>query len=70
MVQIRFNGMIFFQKHHVLVKCHELAPVKEKDLRDQVSLNDNLVIHGDDQKALKILLPLCAGKVKSISLVR
>ena len=45
---------------------HELKPVKSKSLTDKVSLHDNLVVHGDNLKALKSLLPYYHGKVKCI----
>ena len=41
-------------------------PRKEKSLTDKVSLHDNLIIHGDNLKALKALLPTYAGKIKCI----
>jgi len=66
MVQIQFKGKTLVQNHHLLVKYHELVPVKQKSLTDEVSLSDNLIVHGDNLKAPKALLPLCAGKVKSI----
>ncbi len=66
MAQIQFKGKTFVQNHHLLVKYHELVPVKSKSLTDKVSLHDNLIIHGDNLKALKALLPLYAGKIKCI----
>ncbi|MFB3887512.1 MAG: site-specific DNA-methyltransferase [Thermodesulfobacteriota bacterium] len=66
MAQIQFKGKTFVQNHHLMVKYHELIPVKSKSLTDKVSLHDNLIIHGDNLKALKALLPLYAGKVKCI----
>jgi adenine-specific DNA-methyltransferase len=66
MAQIQFKGKTFVQNHHLLVKYHELIPVKEKSLTDNVSLHDNLIIHGDNLKALKALLPLYAGKIKCV----
>ena len=66
MAQIQFKGKTFVQNHHLLVKYHELVPVKGKSLTDKVSLHDNLIIHGDNLKALKALLPLYAGKIKCI----
>ncbi len=66
MAQIQFKGKTFVQNHHLLVKYHELIPIKSKSLTDKVSLNDNLIIHGDNLKALKALLPLYAGKIKCI----
>jgi adenine-specific DNA-methyltransferase len=64
--QLQFKGKTFVQNHHLLVKYHELVPVKGKSLTDKVSLHDNLIIHGDNLKALKALLPLYAGKVKCV----
>ncbi|MDO9542843.1 MAG: site-specific DNA-methyltransferase, partial [Kiritimatiellia bacterium] len=66
MAQLQFKGKTFVQNHHLLVKYHELVPVKAKSLTDKVSLHDNLIIHGDNLKALKALLPLYAGKVKCV----
>jgi adenine-specific DNA-methyltransferase len=66
MAQLQFKGKTFVQNHHLLVKYHELIPVKEKSFTDNVSLHDNLIIHGDNLKALKALLPLYAGKIKCI----
>ena len=66
MAQIQFKGKTFVQNHHLLVKYHELVPVKSKSLTNKVSLHDNLIIHGDNLKALKALLPLYAGKIKCI----
>jgi adenine-specific DNA-methyltransferase len=64
--QIQFKGKPFVQNHHLLVKYHELVPVKSKSLTKKMSLHDNLIIHGDNLKALKALLPLYAGKIKCI----
>ncbi|MBI5529025.1 MAG: site-specific DNA-methyltransferase [Deltaproteobacteria bacterium] len=66
MAQIQFKGKSFVQNHHLTVKYHELVPVKSKSLTNKVSLHDNLIIHGDNLKALKALLPLYAGKVKCV----
>lgn len=66
MAQLQFKGKPFVQNHHLLVKYHELVPVKSKSLTDKVSLHDNLIIHGDNLKALKALLPQYAGKVKCV----
>ena len=66
MAQIQFKGKSFVQNHHLLVKYHELIPKKGKSLTDKVSLHDNIIIHGDNLKALKALLPLYAGKIKCI----
>jgi adenine-specific DNA-methyltransferase len=66
MAQLQFKGKTFVQNHHLLVKYHELVPVKAKSLTDKVTLHDNLIIHGDNLKGLKALLPLYAGKVKCV----
>jgi len=66
MAQIQFKGKTFVQNYHQLIPYHELVPVKGKSLTDKVSLHDNLIIHGDNLKALKALLPLYAGKVKCV----
>jgi adenine-specific DNA-methyltransferase len=66
MATLNFKGKTFVQNHHLSVKYHQLVPKKEKSLTDKVSLNDNLIIHGDNLKALKALLPTYAGKVKCI----
>ncbi len=54
------------QNHHLAVKYHQLVPKKELSLTDKISLHDNLIIQGDNLKALKALLPTYAGKVKCI----
>jgi adenine-specific DNA-methyltransferase len=66
MAQLQFKGKTFVQNHHLLVPYHQLVPVKSKSLTDKVSLHDNLIIHGDNLKALKALLPLYAGKIKCV----
>jgi len=66
MATLSFKGKSFIQNYHLAVKYHELIPVKKKSLTNKVSLNDNLIIHGDNLKALKALLPTYAGKIKCI----
>jgi len=66
MAQLQFKGKTFVQNHHLMVPYHQLVPVKGKSLTKKVSLHDNLIIHGDNLKALKALLPQYAGKVKCI----
>ncbi|MCL0097777.1 site-specific DNA-methyltransferase [Dehalococcoidia bacterium] len=66
MATLNFKGKTFVQNHHLAVKYHHLVPKKDKSLTDKVSLNDNLILHGDNLKALKALLPTYAGKVKCI----
>jgi DNA modification methylase len=66
MPSLNFKGKTLVQNFHLLVPYHELKPVKSKSLTDKVSLHDNLVVHGDNLKALKSLLPYYHGKVKCI----
>ncbi len=66
MATLHFKGKTFVQNHHLTVKYHQLIPKKDKSITDKVSLSDNLIIHGDNLKALKALLPTYAGKVKCI----
>lgn len=54
------------QNHQLVVKYHQLVPKADLSLTDKVSLHDNLIIQGDNLKALKALLPIYAGKVKCI----
>ena len=66
MAQLQFKGKSFVQNHHLVVPYHELIPRPDKSLTDKVSLQDNLILHGDNLLALKALLPMYAGKVKCI----
>lgn len=66
MPTLQFKGKTFVQNHHLTVKYHQLVPKKEWSLTDKVSLHDNLIIQGDNLKALKALLPTYAGKIKCI----
>lgn len=66
MPTLHFKGKTFVQNHHLAVKYHQLVPKKEFSLTDKVSLHDNLIIQGDNLKALKALLPTYAGKIKCI----
>jgi adenine-specific DNA-methyltransferase len=54
------------RNYHLAVPHHELDLDKKKSLSDKPSLSDNLIIHGDNLKALKALLPHYAGRVKCI----
>jgi len=66
MPTLHFKGKTFVQNHHLAVKYHQLVPKAELSLTDTVSLHDNLIVQGDNLKALKALLPNYAGKVKCI----
>jgi adenine-specific DNA-methyltransferase len=66
MPNLQFKGKTFVQNHHLAVKYHQLVPRKDLSLTDKISLHDNLIIHGDNLKALKALLPTYSGKIKCI----
>lgn len=66
MPTLNFKGKTFVQNHHLAVKYHQLVPKAEYSLTDKVSLHDNLIVQGDNLKALKALLPTYAGRVKCI----
>lgn len=66
MPSIEFKGKSFVQNHHLAVPYHELVPQPKQGLSKTPSLDDNLIIHGDNLLALKALLPTYAGKVKCI----
>ena len=66
MATLEFKGKQIIRNYHLTLKYHSLNGVKKKSLTDKISLNDNLIIHGDTLLALKALLPTYAGKVKCI----
>lgn len=66
MPSLNFKGKALVQNFHLVVPYHELKLIKAKSLTEKPSLHDNLVIHGDNLKALKSLLPYYHGKVKCI----
>ena len=67
MPTFHFKGKPFLKNYHHAVKFHKLEPKKDKSVTKGVpSLDDNLIIHGDNLKALKALLPTHAGKVNCI----
>jgi len=63
-----FKGKQFVYSHHLSVPFRELKIVAKKSLPNKSgpSLDDNLIIHGDNLHALKALLPKYAGKVDVI----
>ncbi len=69
MPTLDFKGKQFVWSHHLSVPFRELRVVGELSLPEKgkkASLDDNLVIHGDNLEALKALLPTHAGKVDCI----
>ncbi|QHN09249.1 site-specific DNA-methyltransferase [Proteus columbae] len=69
MPTLDFKGKQFVYSHHLSVPFRELKVETDKSLPPEgnaPSLNDNLIIHGDNLEALKALLPTHAGKVDCI----
>jgi adenine-specific DNA-methyltransferase len=68
MPSIEFKGKPFVYAHHLSVPFRELVIDEGKSLPGEngPSLDDNLIIHGDNLEALKALLPKYAGKVDLI----
>ncbi len=64
-----FKGKQFVYAHHLGVPFRQLHVNAKKSLATKggkPTLDDNLIIHGDNLHALKALLPRYAGKVKCI----
>lgn len=69
MPTLEFKGKSFVYTHHLTVPFRELVIDPAKSLPApgaKPSLQDNLIIHGDNLHALKALLPVYAGKVDCI----
>ncbi len=68
MPTLDFKGKQFIYAHHLTVPFRTLEIDAEKSYTSEnpPSLDDNLIIHGDNLHALKALLPLYAGKIKCI----
>jgi adenine-specific DNA-methyltransferase len=69
MPTLEFKGKPFVYSHHLSVPFRELVVDATKGLAakgGKPSLDDNLIIHGDNLEALKALLPRYAGKVDVI----
>jgi adenine-specific DNA-methyltransferase len=69
MPSLEFKGKSFVYTHHLSVPFRELVVDAKKSLPakgEKPSLDDSLIIHGDNLHALKALLPVYAGKVDCI----
>ena len=66
MAHLEFKGRVFVENLHLAVPFHEWKAVRSKGLSEKPSLDDNLIIEGDNLAALKALLPYYHGKVKCI----
>ncbi len=71
---LHFKGKSTIYSHHLGVPFRSLEIDEKKSLpkrskngkKEKLSLDDNLIIHGDNLHALKALLPRYAGKIKCI----
>ena len=64
MPTLEFKGKSFVHAHHLSVPFRELVVDAKKSLPakgQKPSLDDNLIIHGDNLHALKALLPVWQG---------
>ena len=69
MPTLDFKGKQLVYSHHLTVPSRTLEPDAKKSLPlkgRKPSLDDNLIIHGDNLHALKALMPRYAGKIKCI----
>lgn len=68
MPTLDFKGKQFIYGHHLTVPIRTLEIDADKSLtgEGQPSLDDNLIIHGNNLDALKALLPRYAGRIKCI----
>ena len=61
-----FKGKSLVETFHLALPYHQLMPNLAASRSESPSLNDNLIIHGDNLLALKSLLPTFRGKIKCI----
>ena len=68
MPTLDFKGKQFIYGHHLTVPIRTLEIDSDKSLtsEERPSLDDNLIIHGDNLHALKALLPRYTGRIKCI----
>ncbi len=69
MPTLDFKGKSLVYSHHLTVPSRTLEPDDRKSLPpkgSKPSLDDNLIIHGDNLHALKALMPRYAGRVNCI----
>ncbi|QFY42678.1 site-specific DNA-methyltransferase [Candidatus Methylospira mobilis] len=69
MPTLEFKGKQYIYSHHHSVPFRELLINEKKSFPahgKKPSLDDNLIIHGDNLHALKALMPHYAGKIKCI----
>ena len=57
MATLDFKGKALVQNYPSLGQVSRTGAEADRSLTDKVRLDDNLIIHGDNLKALKALLP-------------
>ena len=66
MPSLHFKGKTLVENHHLAVPYHALKAAPANGLSRKPSLDDNLIVHGDNLLALKALLPTYHGRVKCV----
>ena len=66
MPSLHFKGKTLVENFHLAVPYHALTAVRRSGLSRKPSLDDNLIVHGDNLLALKALLPTYHGRVKCV----
>ncbi len=69
MPTLEFKGKQFVYAHHLGVPFRPLVVDERKSLPrkgEKPTLDDSLVIHGDNLHALKALIPTYAGKIRCV----
>ena len=66
MPSLHFKGKALVENLHLAVPYHGLAANSSIGMSRVPSLDDNLIVHGDNLKALKALLPTYHGRVKCV----
>ena len=66
MPSLHFKGKALVENFHLAAPHHALTAVRRNGLSRKPSLDDNLIIHGDNLLALKALLPAYHGRVKCV----
>ena len=66
MPSMQFKGKTLVENLHLSAPYHALKTVRGRGLSRKPSLDDNLIVHGDNLLALKALLPTYHGRVKCV----
>ena len=66
MPSLHFKGKALVENLHLAVPYHALNASRSIGMSCVPSLDDNVIVHGDNLKALKALLPTYHGRVKCI----